>query len=427
MAPMSLDPADVSLANGNAGQADSFARRSLSMLMFDTLVTVDEKLQIQPALATSWQASSGNQRWQLKIRREVKFHDGTPLSTEIAAASLRAANPTWRVSAEADSVVIARDVSDPELLAQLALPRNAIVKRNADTTPIGTGPFHIVDWRPGRSLALAAEENSWRGRPFLDAIEIEMGKGFHEQMTAMDLGKADLVEVSAEQMHRISQEGHRLTNSRPIELVALLFSRDAPSPDEKLVREALAFSVERGSIRSVLLQGAGEPTASILPNWMSGYGFAFSSDADLTRARHVREQVHKIPSWTVGYDGGDPAVRLLVERIALNAKDAGLSLQPTPAAVADLKLVRIPLASPDPWVALMGVATLAGTPPEKEGGSVEDLFAAERTLLATQRITPLFHLPMSYAASASLNNWTLRPDGSFNLADAWIGSANRGR
>src|SRR5437762_704368 len=231
MAPMSLDPADVSLANGNAAQPDSFARRSLSMLMFDTLVTVDQKLQIQPALATSWQASSGNKRWQLKIRRDVKFHDGTPLSTEIAAASLRAANPTWRVSAEADSVVIARDVSDPELLAQLALPRNAIVKRNADTTPIGTGPFHIVDWRPGRSLALAAEENCWRGRPFLDAIEIDMGKSFHDQVTAMDLGKADLVEVSAEQMHRISQEGHRLTNSRPIELVAILFSRDAPSPD----------------------------------------------------------------------------------------------------------------------------------------------------------------------------------------------------
>ena len=35
---------------------------------------------------------------------------------------------------------------------------------------------------------------------------------------------------------------------------------------------------------------------------------------------------------------------------------------------------------------------------------------------------PLFHLPVSYAASATLNNWSLRPDGSWTLADAWLGS-----
>ena len=48
----------------------------------------------------------GSQRWQFRIRRGVKFHDGTPLTAEIAAASLRAANPSWNVVADADSVVI---------------------------------------------------------------------------------------------------------------------------------------------------------------------------------------------------------------------------------------------------------------------------------------------------------------------------------
>ena len=50
-APTSLDPAD-------GAQADSFARRSLTMLMFDTLVTADDSGRVQSALATSWQASS---------------------------------------------------------------------------------------------------------------------------------------------------------------------------------------------------------------------------------------------------------------------------------------------------------------------------------------------------------------------------------
>jgi len=414
--PMSLDPADGT-------QPDSFARRSLTMLMFDTLVTTDENGRVQPSLATSWQASTGNQRWQFRLRRGVKFHDGSPLTAEIAASSLRAANSSWNVSADADSVVIERDGADPELLAELALPRNAITKRNSDNKPSGTGPFHIMDWQPGKKLTLAAEESYWRGRPFLDGIEVEMGRGFRDQMMALELGMADLVEVAPEQSHRISQEGHLLASSAPIELLALVFTRDVVSPGDKMLREALALSVERGSIRSVLLQGAGQPAASILPNWLSGYGFVFPTDADLPRARHAREQVRTIPSWTVGYDGGDPAARLLAERIVLNARDAGLSLQPTTAASADLRLVRIPLASTDPWIALGNAVALAGMLPSKTvGGSVEDLYAAEQAELATQRIVPLFHLPVSYAVAATLKSWTLRPDGSWSLADAWLGS-----
>jgi peptide/nickel transport system substrate-binding protein len=419
-APTSLDPAD-------ATQLDSFARRSLTMLMFDTLVTTDGSVRVQPSLATSWQGVQGNQRWQFQIRRGVKFHDGTPLSAGVAADSLGAANPSWKVSADGDSVVIERDISDPDLLAELALPRNAIVKRNPENAPSGTGPFHIVDWQRGKKLALAAEENCWRGRPFLDAIEIEMGESFRDQITALELGKRNLVEVSPDQTHQfsqdwISQAGRGLASSTPMELLALLFTRDVTSPEEKLLREALAWSVERGSIRSVLLQGAGQATTSILPNWMSGYGFVFPTDADLPRARHAREPVHTVPTWTVGYDGSDSMTRLLTERIALNAKDAGVSLQPTPAAVADLRLVRIPLASPDPWIALANVATLAGTPAGKDGGSVEDLYAREVAILATQRMIPLFHLPVSYAASATLKDWVLRPDGSWTLADAWLES-----
>src|SRR5271154_5579513 len=73
-APASLDPAD-------SAQADSFARRNLTFLIFETLVTTDAGGRLRPGLAVSWQASSGqlpgNQRWQFQLRRKVKFHDGT--------------------------------------------------------------------------------------------------------------------------------------------------------------------------------------------------------------------------------------------------------------------------------------------------------------------------------------------------------------
>jgi peptide/nickel transport system substrate-binding protein len=416
--------APSSLNSPDCTQPNSFASRNLALLIFETLVTTDDGARVRPALATSWQESSGGQRWQFRLRRGVKFHDGTAFTSEVAASALRNANPSWSVIADADSVTIESDTPDPVLPLKLALACNAVAKKTSEGKLSGTGPFHIVDWQPGKKLSLAAEENYWGGRPFLDAIEIELGKNFHDQLIALELGRADLVEVAPEQSHRISTEGRRVVSSAPMELVALLFTRDGQSADDRLLREALAFSVDRASIRSVLLQGVGQPAGSILPNWMSGYGFVFSTEADLPRARHQREQVHNVPEWTMGYDTNDSIARLLVERVALNAKDAGLTLRLTTATAADLRLVRIPLAAADPWISLENFVAAEGLPkPKINGSSAEDLYSAEQAALANQRLIPLFHLPATYGASTILKNWAVRSDGSWDLAGAWLGSA----
>jgi MarR-like DNA-binding transcriptional regulator SgrR of sgrS sRNA len=414
-APLSLDPAD-------RATPDSFGRRSLTTLIFETLVTVDKSGHATPVLAESWQAG-GSRRWQFRIRRNVSFHDGSPLTAETVAASLRLANPAWNVIADRDSVIIESDLTEQDLLAELALPRNAIAKRDADKLS-GTGAFHIVDWQPGKELTLGAEENCWRGRPFFDGIEVELGRSFHDQMTALQLGRAELIEVAPEQTRHVSQAGQVLMSSVPMELLALVFAQDASSPEETSLREALGWSVERGSMRDVLLQGAGQATGSILPGWMSGYGFVFPAMADLGKARSLRGHVHAVPNWKLAYDSSDPVNRLLSERISLNARDAGLSLQPTPASNTDLRLVRIPIASSDPWIALQNVLAAAGLPLlSSKGQSIEDLYAAEAATLVTRRIIPLVHLPVSYASATNLKNWSLRVDGSLNLSDAWVESA----
>ena len=410
----SLDPADRS-------QPDSFVRRNILLLMFETLVRTDESGRLHPGLAAAWrtlpESPAGKKAWELQLRRDVHFHDGAPLSAEIAAAALRTANPSWNVSVAGDSI---RIESDAEMPAELAVARNAIVKRNPDSTISGTGPFYANDWQPGKRLSLAAEEGYRQGRAFVDAVEIEMGKNFRDQWLALQVGKADLVEVAPE-AGRGSAEG--IASSAPMELVALVFSRAEENPDEKLSREALAASIERTSMRNVLLQGAGEAVGSVLPNWMTGYGFVFGWEADLTRARHLREQAKKVPAWSIGYDASDPPARTLAERVALNAKDAGLVLRPTTVATTDLRLVRIPLASPDPWVSLATIGEVCGLPrPTLNGRSVEDLFLAEREMLATGQIIPLFHLPVSYAGAPHLKHWSPRPDGVWDVSDAWLGS-----
>jgi ABC-type transport system substrate-binding protein len=414
IAPMSLDP---------AAQLDSIAQRNLTCLMFDTLVTMDDGGRLRPALATSWQAAPGNQRWQFWLRRGVKFHDGSPLTPEAVAAAIRAGNPDWTVLPAVDSVVVERNAPDLDLAAQLARPRNAISKRSEGGRLIGTGPFHITDWQPGKKLSLAADEGYWGGRPFLDAIEIEMGKASRDQLLALDVGRADLAEVAPEQAHRVLTEGRRVISSAPVEFMALVFTRERQSPEDGKLRDALALSIDRNSIRNVVLQGMGEPTAGILPNWVSGYAFVFPADQNLDRARQLRSELRPAPSWTLGYDAGDLLARVIAERIALNARDAGIALQTTTSGTADWRLVRSTLASLNARIALAGVASATGLPASKLiGNSVDELYQAESGMLQTQRLIALFQLPVSYALSPTLKDWSQERDGSRHLENVWLGS-----
>lgn len=412
----SLDPAD-------SAQDDSFARRSMTSLIFDNLLSSDSSGRLHPSLAESWQATSGNRHWQFRIRRGIKFHDGTLLTAQSVAASLHVSNPSWNVAVEGESVIFEFETADPGLPAELAMTRNAIAKRDANGRLSGTGPFRIAEWQPGKTLLLAADDNCWRGRAFLDGVQIALGRSYRDQMTALELGKADLVEVAPEQAHRVSPERYQVLHSPPTELVALVFTREASSPEESALRQALNLSVERGSIYSVLLQGAGTPTASILPTWMSGYGFVFSVDANLAKARQLREQTRAAQNWKLGYDGGDPLARLLAERIALNAKDAGLTLQPT-ATGGDLRLVRIALASSDPRTALDAALRRLNLPQAKVRSTLVDgLYTEEQAALATARVIPLIDLPATYASTPKLKDWAVRTDGIWDVASAWLENA----
>ena len=412
---MSLDPADPS-------RPDTLALRSLSRLVFETLVNLDGRGQPQPSLSSSWQVDPGNQRWQFSIGRGVMFHDGTAVSSDAVAASLRAANPNWKVFATGEAVVIECDAPTPNLPAVLALPRYGIAKR-AGGKLTGSGPFGISAWEPGKKLALSARDDYWGGRAFVDTIEIEMGKNFREQLLSLDLGKTDVVEVTPDQARRAVLEGRRIQSSDPAELMLLVFSRDRQSAEDGKLREALALSIDRDAMNSALLQGGGEPAGALLPNWMTGYAFLFPTALDLQRVRQTRGEVRQGPAWSLGYDASDPLARVITERIALNARDAGLTLQATNSAAADVRLVRIPLASLDARVALTNLATSFGLPqPKFNDDSANSLYVAENTLMQSQRVIPLLHLRSAAAISPRVREWTEDRNGDWRLQNVWLGT-----
>jgi ABC-type transport system substrate-binding protein len=413
-APTSLDPADPSLEA-------SWSGRNLSRAIFETLATLDDHGRLQPALATAWQAEPGNQRWVFSLRNQVHFHDGSPLTAEAVASSLRAANPEWKVFSSGIQVVIEPNQPDAKLPLTLTLPRNAIAKRTGKL--VGTGPFAIEEWIPGSKLTLIARDDNWRGRPFVDRVVIEMGKNLREQQIALDLGKADITEVAPEQARHNNGGGIQVISSPPLELIALVFARDPHDSQEARLREALALSLDREAMNRVLLQGSGEVAACILPNWITGYGFLFSPDKDLNQARQDRDQTKQAKAWTLTYPAEDPLARLLAERIALNATDADISLRLSPSADSAIRLMRIPISSLDGGIALATISAALQVPlPNVNVNSVEDLYNAEKALLNSQRIIPLLHVRISYAIAPAVNHWTEGHDGSWRLGDVWLGA-----
>ena len=412
-APTSLDP-------GDSSQGNPLESRNLLSLMFETLVSLDEQGKPQPSLAISWQSEPGNQRWRFLLRSGVTFPDGTSLTSDLVAASLRRTNPTWKVFSEGEAVVIERDVPAPDLPADLTMQRNSIAKRVGGKV-LGTGPFAIAQWDPGKKLVLTARDDYWGSRAFLDSIEVEMGKNLREQMISLDLGKAQLIEVAPEQTRRAMAGGRHLESSSPVELIALVFGQRPSSADDERQRQALGLSIDRGLINTVLLQGAGEPTGSLLPNWMTGYGFVFPASMDLEQARQVRSGIPHTTAWTLSYDSADPISRVIAERIVLNARDAGLGIQIATAKSADLQLVRMPLISLDPQIALRDLAVKLGLPQPSSGGvSADDLYGIENRLLQAHRVIPMVHLRTAYGVSNTVKNWRILRDGGWEMPDVWL-------
>jgi hypothetical protein len=174
-------------------------------------------------------------------------------------------------------------------------------------------------------------------------------------------------------------------------------------------------------MNTVVLQGGGEPAGGLLPNWMSGYGFLFPASMNLDLARQVRGEIPHTTSWTLSYDPADSTARVIAERIVLNARDAGLGMQITSTKNADVRIVRIPLISLDPQMALGELAAELGLPqPLPASSSVDDLYDAENKLLKTQRVIPLLHLRMADAVSNTVKNWRTIRDGSWRLSDVWL-------
>jgi ABC-type transport system substrate-binding protein len=194
------------------------------------------------------------------------------------------------------------------------------------------------------------------------------------------------------------------------------------------LREAVALSIDRSAIHNVLLQKLGEPATALLPQGLSGYAYLFEAVTDVKKARQLSSSMaQSVPPRLLGCDFSDPLARSIAERIAVNAREAGVRLQVSVQENnADLRLVRLPLLPPLPGPALSALVAylhLPGFSPPPDGAPLEAVYSSERALVESYQVIPLFHLPETFGSSPRLKAWKtpgVTKSGGWCFDDLWL-------
>jgi peptide/nickel transport system substrate-binding protein len=468
-ASVSLDPREW-----KAGAVESATSEKMGALVFDRLVALDNYGRFQPQLATEWMHDAAFKQWQFALRANIKFSDGTVLTNTDVVAALQPLLPDGQqISASGNGVVIQSTAAMPDLLEELASGRFFVYRVQPDGSLLGTGPFFIAgiasaSHGPSSStsapsdsqlaasspapnnankttvLRFRANEETWSGRPFLDAIEVTLGVPPLRQLLDLQLGKADLVELSPELVRKAMQDNQRVWSSAPVTFYGLRFDDAQPAAADAKLREAMSLSLDRQAMANVLLQKQAEPASALLPQWLSGYAFLFTMETDIDRAREIRAALPaNMPAGTeplrLRVDVPGDLAKLLGERVAVNGRQAAILVQVVNRAVphaantgaaasgdpaTGLHLFSWHYSSLSPRVELESMvstlnfgdangAAISSTDPEQ-------LYAREKRLLEERRVLPLVALPEYIGLGQKVRDWMPARWGEWHLADVWL-------
>jgi ABC-type transport system substrate-binding protein len=446
-ANVSLDP-----RTWRVGSLESAADEKLAPLVFERLLALDDYGRFQPVLATGWSHDASFKRWQFTLRGGVKFSDGAALTASDVVTALQPLLPeSLQISATSgDAIVIQSSTPVADLLEQLAWGRYFVYRVAPGGDLFGTAPFVAKNKSPDppysagfAHLVFSANEESWAGRPFVDAVDVALGVPPLRALFDLQLGKADLIELASDLVPRARQANLRVWSSDPVVLYGLRFDDAQATAADPRLRQALSLALDRGTMANVLLQKQAQPAAALLPQWLSGYAFLFNVEANLERAKELRRSL-------TATAGGDPLrlrvdpagdlPKLLGERVAVNARQAAIAVQvmnlaaqrgsagvpsstlTEPASGVHLFAWHYSSLSPRAELDAMLTAYKLGEPSDSVSPDAdrEQLYAREYRVLEDWRVLPLVEQAESVGIGPALRDWMPARWGEWRLADVWL-------
>jgi oligopeptide transport system substrate-binding protein len=280
-------------------------------LIFGGLVKLDGQLNVVPDGAESWTVSTDGKTYTFKIRADLKFADGTPVTAKDFADSInRALQPetaSYGAAFQLQHVVGAQDVTEgkvkeasgikvvddrtlqittddtvPYFLAQLTFPVTFVVPSHLieekgdkwTDQAFGTGPYRVKEWLHNQKLILEPNPYYWAGPPAVAEIELPF---IQDSETAYQLYRTGGLDIMGSQQNPVPAARIPEVSSSPdfhqVASFAVRYigfnNRKAPF-DNVNVRRAFAMAVDKVTLAEKVLNGAVGPTDRILPAGFPG-------------------------------------------------------------------------------------------------------------------------------------------------------------
>lgn len=272
-------------------QKDFKAVAEGKLLVFDTLVTLDETGNLLPGLATAWDISVDGKEWVLSLRQGVIFHDGTPFDARVAKFFIQRAmtDAVWAKYVDDIKVVdrhtlklffntyyhpFLRDMTSgwqsENFVCPLAVdppwdPKGKIIRY------VGTGPFRLVDYKKDQNAALVRNEDYWGKKPKISKILWKYTPDPYAQILSLKAGELDIIgapehhsSVPFMKLAELKAASDFVVSTHSYGRVQVLeFNCRQPPFDDLIVRKAFNYAIDRVTMVRSLFGDITQPSTLI--------------------------------------------------------------------------------------------------------------------------------------------------------------------
>jgi peptide/nickel transport system substrate-binding protein len=266
-----------------------------SYKVFETLCNRDANDVVGPLLAVSHKQINDT-TWEFKLRKGVRFHNGSPFTAKDVKFSYdRYLDPAnkffWgrlfrsiqEVKVIDDSTVqIITKFQDPLMLKMasqflMILPADQIKEKGAEAFfqhPVGTGLYKFVSWTRNDRLVLQANEGYWGKAPRIKRLIIRAVPEASARVAELQSGNADIItSVPPFLVQKLKDAPNVTVQSVPSwRIMHCYLNTLAPGPmQNKKVRQAVNYAVDKKGIIDNVLKGSGTQIATILSPYYPGF------------------------------------------------------------------------------------------------------------------------------------------------------------
>lgn len=327
------------------------------LLVFNSLITLDENGEAQPSLAESWEVTEDSITFTL--REGVTFSNGDELTVDDVIFSVqemmlnstggKATNYTAcdaeNITATDDRTVVVplteANSSQLSYFEDIFIVDKSVYEEMGDQyqyEPVGTGPFVLSEWVVGDHMTFTRNENYWDGAALLETVTIRTISEVSQAMIEVETGGADvMISPDGSDVERVLNgeiDGVKAVTDDTLVLRNnnVNFNHNSEYMSNKLVREAIAYCIDRESWTSIISPGTGTPAycniASGIWGWDESMSENYPYQYDLEKAKECLEEAGYADGFTcVLYTDNRTYHQALAELLQASLSEIGIDMQ----------------------------------------------------------------------------------------------------